>query len=414
MIGISKLYCGTAEPSDVLRYGRQSGKLPSRLLQFSEDKKPVVVWNMTKACNLTCAHCYASAAGGPAQDELNLAEAEKLVDHLAEYGAPVILFSGGEPLLHPHLTHLVRRAVSRGCRAVVSTNGMLLSEERSKRLFDAGAAYIGISLDGLSGTHDRFRRCEGAFVTVMNSIETARKTGLKVGLRLTMTRANLAELPDIFCLLEKENLPRICFYHLVNAGRGQDLEAMVPDHDETRRALDLIISETKRLHDQGLKIEALTVDNHADGPYLYLKMKAEGRRIEAEKVMSLLKLNGGNNSGKAIAAISWNGDVHPDQFWRTKKLGSIRNRDFAEIWHDKTNKFLMALKNKKDYVEGRCRSCAFLDVCGGGLRARAEEAGSLWGPDPACYLSDAEIGLEIGQIAPDKGALNGPVYVGQD
>ena len=144
----------------------------------------------------------------------------------------------------------------------------------------------------------------------------------------------------------------------------------------------------------------LTVDNHADAPYLYLRMLAEGRAEEAEKVMELLRLNGGNSSGRGIAAVSWNGDVHPDQFWRNVILGSVKDKNFGEIWHDRRNEFLMALKNKKDHVTGRCRDCRFLEVCGGNLRARAEAAtGDPWGVDPACYLTDAEIGLDEAEPA---------------
>ncbi|MDR0355491.1 MAG: radical SAM protein, partial [Deltaproteobacteria bacterium] len=143
MIGVSKLYCGTVEPSDVLRYGRKAKDLPSHLLQFSEDKKPVIVWNMTKACNLHCVHCYASATSGPADDELSLSEATALVESLTRYGAPVILFSGGEPLMHPHLMDLAALAVKGGARAVLSTNGLLLTQAKAEKLKDLGLSYVG-------------------------------------------------------------------------------------------------------------------------------------------------------------------------------------------------------------------------------------------------------------------------------
>ncbi|UQZ91097.1 12,18-didecarboxysiroheme deacetylase [Deltaproteobacteria bacterium Smac51] len=396
MIGISKLYCGTVEASDPLRYGRMSNKLPSHLLQFSKDKKPVVVWNMTRACNLTCMHCYANATAKPAEDELSPEQAFALVDHLAEYGAPVVLFSGGEPMMHPLLFDLIERTVSRGPRAVLSSNGLLIDQASAERLKGLGLSYIGVSLDGLAEAHDEFRRMPGAFEKTVKAMAVAREAGLKVGLRFTLSRRNVADLPGIFDLMEREGIPRVCFYHLVSSGRGTGLSADTLSHEETRRAVDLIIDRTSDLHSRGKPMEVLTVDNHADGPYVYLRLLKEGRTDLAAGVLELLKLNGGNSSGRGIAAVSWNGDVHPDQFWRNVVLGSVKARPFAEIWHDQENEFLMALKNKKDHVTGRCRACTFLEVCGGNLRARAEAAtGEVWGEDPACYLTDDEISIKL-------------------
>lgn len=396
MIGVSKLYCGTVEPADPLRYGRASRRLPSRLLQFSEDKKPVVVWNMTRACNLRCRHCYANAGAGPAPDELNPEQAMALIDHLAAYGAPVILFSGGEPLMHPRLFDYIERAVKGGCRAVLSSNGLLLNAESAARLKALGLSYIGVSLDGLAKNHDDFRQCPGAFDKTVEAMRAARAAGLKVGLRLTLSRGNAADLPAIFELMEREGIPRVCFYHLVASGRGGNLSAETLSHAETRAAVDLIIDKTRDLHSRGRPMEVLTVDNHADGPYLYLRLLREGQGERAAKTLELLKLNGGNSSGRGIAAVSWNGDVHPDQFWRNIVLGSVKDRPFAEIWHDQSNEFLNRLKNKKEHVTGRCRRCSFLDVCGGNLRARAEAAtGDVWAEDPACYLTDAETSWKV-------------------
>jgi len=396
MIGISKLYCGTVEPSDVLRYGRSSAALPSHLLQFSSDKKPVVVWNMTRACNLACGHCYAEADPGPAPDELTRAEALRLVDHLAEYGTPVILFSGGEPLLHPHIFELLERAVRGGVRAVLSTNGLLIDRETAARLAGLGLSYVGISLDGLERTHDELRGRPGLFGLTLKAIQAAREAGLKVGLRLTLNSRNLAELGDLFDLMEREDLPRVCFYHLVAAGRGRQMDQWALDRAETRQAVDLIAERTEEMFRRGQGREVLTVDNHADGPWLYLKKKRAGQDGRAADILELLRLNGGNSSGHGLGAVSWDGQVHPDQFWRSVRLGSVREHDFAEIWHDPENEFLQALKNKKDHVTGRCRACVFLSVCGGNLRARAEAAtGDPWGEDPACYLTDEEIAVDL-------------------
>lgn len=391
MIGISKLYCGTVEPSDALRYGRQSGKLPSHLLQFSADKKPVVVWNATRRCNLKCVHCYAHARDEVFPDELSTAEGKAVIEDLARFGSPVILFSGGEPIMRPDLTELAAFAVEKGMRAVISTNGTLITPAVARELKGVGLSYVGISLDGLRDVNDRFRGVRGAFDKALEGIAACQAEGIKVGLRFTMNRLNAGEIPSIFDLLEEHDIPRVCFYHLVYAGRGSKLMKEDLSHEETRRAVDYIIDRTVDLHRRGKPKEVLTVDNHADGPYLYLRLLREGSTRAAE-VLELLKMNEGNNSGRGIGCISWDGSVHADQFWRHFSFGNVRQRPFSRIWTDLSMPLMAQLKEKKKHVKGRCATCRWLDICGGNFRVRAEAAtGDLWAPDPACYLTDDEI-----------------------
>ena len=391
MIGISKLYCGTVEPSDALRYGRHSSKLPSHLLQFSADKKPVVVWNVTRRCNLKCVHCYAHARDEVFPNELSTREGKGIIDDLAGFGSPVILFSGGEPLMRPDLIELADYAVSKGMRAVISTNGTLITPAVAGQLKHVGLSYVGISLDGMRDVNDRFRGVRGAFQMALDGIEACKQAGIKVGLRFTMNRLNAREIPAIFDLLEERNIPRVCFYHLVYAGRGSKLMKEDLSHEETRKAVDLIIDRTVDLHRRGKSKEVLTVDNHADGPYLYLRLLREGN-ARASEVLELLEMNEGNNSGRGIGCISWDGAVHADQFWRHTSFGNVRQRPFSAIWTDLSNPLMKQLKDKKEHVKGRCAACRWLSVCGGNFRVRAEAAtGDLWTPDPACYLTDEEI-----------------------
>ena len=390
MIGISKLYCGAVEPSDVLGYNRKSRDLPSHLLQFSADKKPVVVWNMTRRCNLKCVHCYSASADIDYPDELTTDEGKKLIDDLAAFGAPVILFSGGEPLLRPDLLKLAQYATDKGMRAVISTNGTLITREIAAKLKTIGLSYMGVSLDGLEKTHDRFRGTKGAFEKAMEGIRNCRDAGIKVGIRFTVNKRNLADVPAMFDLLKKENIERLCFYHLVYTGRGSKLREEDLTHEETRALLDLIAARTKEMFDEGLAPEILTVDNHADGPYLYLKMKKENP-ARAKEVLELLEMNEGNSTGHGIGCVSWDGEVYPDQFWRNRPLGNVRQKPFSKIWTDEKNEFLMKLKDKKKHLQGRCAACVWLNVCAGNFRARAEAAGDIWGDDPACYLMDEEI-----------------------
>lgn len=403
MIGISKLYCGAVEASDPLRYGRHSKDLPSHLLQFSKDKKPVVVWNVTRKCNLRCVHCYSHSENRNYEGELSYDEGITLIDDLARFGSPVILFSGGEPLVRPDVLELIQHAVDRGLRAVLSTNGTLITKMIAKKLKEIGLSYVGISLDGLDDRHDAFRGVQGTFLKVMKAIRNCMEMELKVGLRFTITKRNFGDIQGIFDLVEEQRIPRICFYHLVYAGRGTELIQEDLDNFQTRGVVDLILERTKRLHQIGIPVEVLTVDNHSDGPYTYLRLLKEDPD-RAAQVLDLLQMNEGNNSGRGIGCVSWDGEVHADQFWRHYSFGNVRKRPFSEIWTDSSDEFLTKLKEKKKHVKGRCAKCRWLDICGGNFRVRAEAvSGDVWAPDPACYLSDEEIGLLEPVIGPPWG-----------
>jgi 12,18-didecarboxysiroheme deacetylase len=393
MIGISKLYCGTVEPSDALRYGRDSSKLPSHLLQFSEDKRPVVVWNVTRRCNLKCVHCYAHAKNIAFDNELTTVQGKELIDDLSAFGSPVMLFSGGEPLVRKDLPQLAAYAVEKGMRAVISTNGTLITPIMARTLKEIGLSYVGISLDGMKEINDRFRGVNGAFRSALEGIKNSQDAGIKVGLRFTINKFNVKEIPKIFQLLDEMDIPRVCFYHLVYAGRGTELVKEDLSHEETRAALDLIIDQTKRLHAAGKPKEVLTVDNHADGPYIYLRLLKEDPQ-RAKEVLELLKWNEGNNSGRGIGCVSWDGEVYADQFWRHYSFGNVKDRPFSKIWMDSSEPLMGKLKEKKKHVKGRCATCNWLDVCGGNFRVRAEAVSDdVWAPDPACYLTDEEIAL---------------------
>ncbi len=402
MIGISKLYCGAVEPGDVLRYDRDSSKLPSELLQFARDKKPVVVWNCTQRCNLKCVHCYAQSEDRDYAGEMSTAEAKTMIDDLAAFGAPVLLFSGGEPTIRKDLVELMHYAKSKGMRVVISTNGTLITSERAKRYAEVGLSYVGVSLDGGRETHDDFRGIAGSFDQAIEGIRNSREAGIKVGLRMTINKRNWQDIPEIFKVMEEENIPRACFYHLVYTGRGSELMKEDLDHAETRRAVRLIMDHTKAMFEKGLAPEILTVDNHADGPFVYMELLKEDPE-RAEQVLQLLQWNQGNSSGNGIACVSWNGEVYPDQFWRHFSLGNVRERPFSEIWTDTSgeteqSELMAKLKDKRPHVKGRCAECRWLAICGGNFRVRAEAAtGDLWEPDPACYLTDEEIGL--GELA---------------
>ena len=378
MIGISKLYFGTVEASDRLRY------------QKGAHRKPIVVWNCTPACNLACSHCYAAHSGE--QKILSTEQALAVIDDLAAFRVPVLLFSGGEPFARPDIRTLAAHAKSKGLRVTFSTNGTLIDYDCADWIRDLGVAYVGISIDGTEAVHDTFRRRPGAYREALAAIRRLRDRDVKVGLRVTMTRDNVAAIPAIFALMRAERVPRICLYHLVYTGRGREIAATDLTHGQARAALDTIVDETRRSFDSGFPTEVLTVDNHCDGAALYLKMKAEGHP-NAEHALDLLKLNGGNSSGEGIACISWDGTVYPDQFWRNHPVGNVLEKPFSEIWgNPPPGSLLDLMRRKKEHVKGRCRDCRWLDICGGNFRARGEAVtGDIWGEDPTCYLTDEEI-----------------------
>lgn len=397
MIGISKLYCGTVEPSDALRYGRESKRLPSHLLQFSIDKKPVVVWNMTRRCNLKCVHCYAQAKDLEFKNELTTKEGKALIDDLAEFGSPVMLFSGGEPTMRKDLPELAAYAREKGMRAVISTNGTLITPELAKKLKEVGLSYVGISFDGVRETNDKFRGVKGAFDAALEGLHNCQVEGIKVGLRFTINKQNVRDIPAIFDLLEAENIPRVCFYHLVYAGRGSKMVEEDLSHEESRKAVDLIMDRTKALHENGNPVEVLTVDNHCDGPYVYLRLLKENPE-RAKQVFELLSMNQGNSTGIGFGCISWDGEVHADQFWRHHSFGNVRERPFSEIWTDLSDEIMAGLKDRKPLIKenaDRCARCKWLDICNGNFRVRAEAVtGNVWADDPACYLTKEEIGYD--------------------
>lgn len=387
MINLTKLVTGGRFEGDRLRYG--DGARASTAGAGS-GVGPVVVWNCTRRCNLNCIHCYAGTSTGEA--ELSAEEARRFISDLARYRVPVLLVSGGEPLLRPDIVRLVEYAAKAGIRVCLSSNGTLLQPETARELKEAGLSYIGISLDGVGPVNDEFRGREGSFEAALAGIRYARAEGLKVGIRFTITRRNYGQIPSVLKLCEDEGISRVCFYHLAYSGRGRVFrDSLSLTGEETRAVIRLLVSQVKRWHEQGVKTEVLTVDNHADGAYVTLLLAWESTEA-ARRAWQYLRANGGNRAGMAIAAVDWNGGVHPDQFSLNINLGNIREEPFSSIWSDAGHPVLAMLRDRKRHLKGRCRKCVFIDICNGNLRARAEAAtGDLWGEDPACYLTDEEI-----------------------
>jgi radical SAM protein with 4Fe4S-binding SPASM domain len=382
MINISKLYCGRGGQSDALRYSAANS--------FG----PVVAFNCTNRCNLNCLHCYSSSTSDRSSNQLSTTEAKQLLSGLAKVNCPVVLFTGGEPLLRDDLFELLAEAERLGLQTAISSNGTLIDSAAADKLAEAGVNYVGISIDGDQEFHDAFRQSKGCFKAALTGIENCQKAGLKTGLRFTITKSNISQIPFVFELTASANVRRICFYHLIKAGRAKNNPSAARytlSAVETRRAVETIIEKTDECVRKNLVDEVLTVGNHADGPFLLLKMLKENN-ANFETARKLLLDNGGNKIGEKITCASFSGSVHPDQFWQNYSLGNIKDRAFKTIWENPDELVLNKLRNKSKFADERCLKCKWFDLCKGNFRfLNAETDDKYWLNEPACYLTDEEI-----------------------
>ncbi|MBU1211134.1 MAG: heme d1 biosynthesis radical SAM protein NirJ [Alphaproteobacteria bacterium] len=381
--------------------------------------RPVVIWNLTRRCNLKCRHCYAVAADRHFPGELTTSEAIVVLDDLAAFGIPALILSGGEPLSRPDTLDLARRSKAHGLYTALSTNGTTINEHIADEIAEIGFDYVGISLDGIGATNDWFRGATGAFDEALAGVRACRARGIKVGLRFTMTKDNAGELPDLLALAADEGVEKFYLSHLVYAGRGNKHRADDTQWQVTRKAVELLIERAWRSASNGEAFEIVTGNNDADA-VTFLRWAQS--RFTAEAIAQLrqhLEAWGGNSSGLGVANIDTQGVVHPDTYWSDYSIDSVRNRPFSEIWHDLGDPMLAALRLRPRPLKGRCGACAYKSVCGGNTRIRALQlTGDPWEADPACYLGDAEIGLAAGnsseadrlQMKPFRGRSHDPAH----
>jgi heme d1 biosynthesis radical SAM protein NirJ len=355
---------------------------------------PVVIWNLIRRCNLTCKHCYSISADKDFPGELSTAEIYGVMDDLKRFRVPVLILSGGEPLLRPDIFDIAQRAKGMGFYVGLSSNGTLIDESNIRRIAETDFNYVGISLDGIRETHDKFRRMAGAFEKSLHGIRLCRDLGLKVGVRFTMTQDNAHDLPGLLKLVEEEGIDRFYFSHLNYAGRGNKNRKDDAHHQMTREAMDLLFDTCREYQQRGLYKEFTTGNNDADGVY-FLHWVEKRFPDQAAHVRAKLAQWGGNSSGVNVANIDNLGNVHPDTMWWHHTLGNVRERPFSEIWIDVSDPIMAGLKAKPRKVGGRCGVCSHFDICDGNTRVRAQQlTGDPWAEDPGCYLTDEEIGLK--------------------
>ncbi|MDD5240541.1 MAG: heme d1 biosynthesis radical SAM protein NirJ [Sulfuricella sp.] len=354
---------------------------------------PVVIWNLIRRCNLTCKHCYSISADKDFPGELSTEEVFAVMDDLKRFRVPVLILSGGEPLLRPDIFDIAQRAKQMGFYVGLSSNGTLIDETNIEKIAAVGFDYVGVSLDGIAATHDKFRRMDGAFDASMRGIRLCKARGIKVGIRFTLTQDNAHDLPGLLRLMEDEGLDKFYLSHLNYAGRGNNNRKDDVFHQATRAAMDLLFDTCWRDQQAGRHKEFVSGNNDADGVYLLFWVRRNFPHLESHVRAKLVQW-GGNSSGVNVANIDNLGNVHPDTMWWNYNLGNVRERNFSEIWMDISDPVMAGLKAQPRTVGGRCGQCRHFDICGGNTRVRAwQVSGDPWAEDPACYLDDEEIGV---------------------
>lgn len=360
---------------------------PTSLQPVRQPPGPVVIWNLIRRCNLACKHCYTTSADIDFPGELSTAEIYRVMDDLRAFQVPVLIFSGGEPLLHPDIFAISRRARGMGFYVALSSNGTLIDEENIDAIATIGYQYIGISLDGIGQTHDTFRRKQGSFDAAMHGIRLCRERGIKAGIRFTLTQDNGDDFHAVLQLLDEEDIDKFYLSHLNYGGRGNRNRRDDAAHLMTRRVMDDLFDTCLQWLRQGKDREIVTGNNDADGVY-FLHWVRRHFPERAGHIQALLEQWGGNASGVNVANIDNLGNVHPDTFWWHHNLGNVRQRSFSEIWQDASDPLMAGLKQSPRPLQGRCGSCHYQRICNGNTRVRAQQlTGDPWAEDPGCYLT---------------------------
>jgi heme d1 biosynthesis radical SAM protein NirJ len=364
---------------------------PTPLKPTRKPAAPVVIWNLIRRCNLTCKHCYTTSTDINFPNELSTEEIYAVMDDLKAFKVPVLILSGGEPLLHPDIFSISRRAKDMGFYVALSTNGTKISADNIDEIADINYQYIGVSLDGIKDTHDQFRRVKGSFDQALHGIHLCLEKGIKVGLRFTLTQDNHQDFPALLQLMDDNNIDKFYLSHLNYGGRGNKNRKDDAHFAMTRTAMDLMFETSYNWLKEGKEREFVTGNNDADAVY-FLHWVAKRFPDKVEHIKAKLEQWGGNASGVNVANIDNLGNVHPDTFWWHYELGNIKERPFSEIWMDTSDPLMAGLKQQPRPLEGRCGRCRYQAICNGNTRVRAEQTtGNFWAEDPGCYLTDTEI-----------------------
>jgi len=364
---------------------------------------PVVIWNLIRRCNLQCKHCYSTSLDIDFKDELTTEQIKATIDDLKVAHVPVIILSGGEPLLRPDIFEITAYAKAKGFYVALSTNGTLINENNIEQIKAADYQYVGISIDGLEEFHDEFRRQKGSFKTSMHAIKLCKAAGIKVGMRLCLTRDNFKDLPAMLDLMEEYHVDKFYLSHLNYSGRGKRSAETDAMFQMTKDAMSLLFERAYSHISQGIDTDFVTGNNDADGPFLLQWIEKKFGKQYPQRIKNLqqrLIKWGGNASGVNVANIDNTGTIHPDTYWWNHPIGNVKNELFSTVWKNTQDELMLGFRQSPRPVKGRCAQCKHLAICGGNTRTRAfAQTGDAWAEDPGCYLNDDEIGVNNAMLS---------------
>lgn len=388
MIIFSKVLGNKGTVYDALRARGMCGKdVPDDMIRFSGELRPVVVWNVTRRCNLKCEHCYIDAEAG-GEDEMSLADFRRTIADLAECGVPLIIFSGGEPLIRKDFFEILGLVKDAGLKSVISTNGTLITPGNAMELARLGVRYVGVSLDAASPEiHDKFRGVKGSWEKALAGVRNAKEAGIRTGFRITLTKDNYRELPALLDLALREGVSRFCVYHLVPTGRGASIAAKDLNKKEREWVLSFLYEKAIELRNQ--EVEILTTDSPMDGVYILERLKRENPEAYAD-ARRLLSVGSGCTIGTKIANIDFRGDVMPCHFVPEIIVGNVHERSFTDIWIKNPSQQLTELRGVFSGLKGKCGRCDYIDVCRGCRKRAMFHTGDWAGEDPACLYEPSD------------------------
>ncbi len=335
----------------------------------------LIAWELTRTCNLDCIHCRASASMGTYEGELTTDEAFRILNEIAEVGKPIIILTGGEPLLRKDLLEIAKRATALGLKPVLATNGTLLTKQLVSELKSVGISRVSISLDGADArSHDDFRKMPGAFEGAIRGIRLLKEGGMPFQINTTVTSLNVEELPKIHELARQLGAVAHHIFLLVPVGRGKDLSENSLTPETYERILHWMYEQSRR---PGIHLKATCAPHY----YRVLRERARQEGIQVtQETFGLDAVTRGCLAGTGFCFISHRGIVQTCGYLEIP-CGDLRQNTFKEIWEG--SEVFNKLRDFRNY-KGKCGRCEYIRVCGG-CRARAFEAtGDYLEEEPLC------------------------------
>lgn len=375
MINCSRLLRVGETEREVKKHINKAAKdVPKHLIRYSKVYSPMVVWNITRECNLSCPVCHLGSAPTAEDGELSTEEATDLIDQMATMGVPLISVYGGEPLMRRDFLDLASYAHEKRLRMIFSTNATLITRKTAKKIKNSGITYVGIDLDGLAQqSGNGFDVLEGLKGS-MPAIRRLREAGVGCGVRITVGGFNSAMLPDITEAIEKAGIRRFAVCQVLEGRPWREIR------EERKKMMDFLIDSAAN----SPEMEVVTEHVYADGVYILERLKRRDPS-RARRISNLLRMQGGCPAGRKLINIDHLGYLHPCIYWKECTIGNVKDKGLSELWA-KENTILEKLRNRREHLKGKCGKCSYSEMCGG-CRSRADRyLGDCFRSDPACYF----------------------------